>query len=157
AGQGLDLNNIVSVSTHTTINNFGLIRAAADDGIRPGADATVNNHGQIVGMQGGDGIDGQQAIDIAIHNFAGGSITGARHGVTGDFPITITNDAGASILGQQGSGLNMDTASDSTMTVINHGTITGTATGSNDGDGIDVDGLINLDNYGLVRALGHSA
>jgi Ca2+-binding RTX toxin-like protein len=157
AGQGLDLNNIVSVSTHTTINNFGLISAAADDGIRPGADATINNHGQIVGMQGGDGIDGQQAIDIAIHNFAGGSITGARHGVTGDFPITIMNDAGATILGQQGSGLNMDTASDSTMRVINYGAITGTATGSNDGDGIDVDGLINLDNYGLVRALGHSA
>src|SRR4029077_13303067 len=32
-----------------------------------------------------------------------------------------------------------------------------TATGSNDGDGIDVDGLIALDNYGTVRAIGHSA
>jgi hypothetical protein len=157
AGQGIDLNNIVSTSTHTTINNFGVISAAADDGIRPGTNATINNHGQIVGMQGGDGIDGQQGLNIAIHNFAGGSITGARHGVTGDFAIMVTNDAGATILGQQGSGLNMDTAPDSTMTVINHGTITGSASGTNDGDGIDVDGLIALDNYGLIRAVGHSA
>jgi prepilin-type N-terminal cleavage/methylation domain-containing protein len=157
AGQGIDLNNIVSASTHSTINNFGLISAAADDGIRPGTNATINNHGQIVGMQGGDGIDGQQGTNIAIHNFAGGSITGARHGVTGDFPIAVINDAGASILGQQGSGLNMDTAADSIMTVVNHGNITGTATGSNDGDGIDVDGLISLDNYGTIRAVGHSA
>ncbi|HKS19054.1 MAG TPA: Ig-like domain-containing protein [Bradyrhizobium sp.] len=157
AGQGIDLNNVVSASTHSTINNFGLISAAADDGIRPGTNATINNHSQIVGMQGGDGIDGQQGINIVIHNFAGGSITGARHGVTGDFPITVTNDAGATILGQQGSGLNMDTAPDSTMIVVNHGTITGTATGTNDGDGVDVDGLIALDNYGLIRAVGHSA
>ena len=42
------------------------------------------------------------------------------------------------------------------MTVVNHGTITGTATGTNDGDGIDVDGLIVLDNYGFIRAVGHS-
>jgi autotransporter-associated beta strand protein len=156
AGQGIDLNNIVSASTHSTINNFGLISAAADDGIRPGTNASINNHGQIVGMQGGDGVDGQQGTGIAIHNFAGGSITGARHGVTGDFPITVTNDAGATILGQLGSGLNMDTAADSTMTVVNRGTITGTATGTNDGDGIDVDGLIALDNYALIRAAGHS-
>ncbi len=57
----------------------------------------------------------------------------------------------------------MDTVSTSgpltffgTTTVVNHGTIEGNAGGSTDGDGIDVDYLLNLDNYGSVLATGTS-
>ncbi|HXJ02817.1 MAG TPA: Ig-like domain-containing protein [Micropepsaceae bacterium] len=164
-GQGLDFNNIASASNHTTINNFagGLIGAAAEDGIRPGANATINNYGEIIGKDGegaatkSDGIDGQTNEGIIVHNFSGGSIIGARHGMTGNFPIAVTNDAGAIITGEGGSGLNMDTTPLSVDVVTNYGTITGTAVNGNDGDGIDTDGLIQLDNYGTVRAIGHSA
>ena len=41
-----------------------------------------------------------------------------------------------------------------TTAVTNQGTITGTAGGTSDGDGVDVDGLVNLNNYGFINALG---
>src|SRR5262249_31210035 len=34
------------------------------------------------------------------------------------------------------------------------GTITGNAAGASDGDGIDVDGLVTINNHGLIQALG---
>ena len=55
----------------------------------------------------------------------------------------------------------MDTPSLSVTTVTNHGTIIGTGGYINndpamaeDGDGIDVDGLLNLDNFGTIQATG---
>jgi hypothetical protein len=163
SGQALDLNNIASPSNHTTIDNLagGVIGAAAEDAIRPGVNATIDNHGLIIGKNGdgaapkSDGVDGQLNAGITIHNFDGGVIDGARHGVTGSEPITVTNDLGGTIIGHGGSGLNMDTAPDSVDQVSNHGVITGTAVGGNDGDGIDVDGVIALDNWGQINAVGH--
>ena len=133
----------------------GLIQSADADAIRPGTNATVNNYGTIIGNTSGD--SGNDGVGFGatgtgkVNNYSGGSITGARHGITGDLPVAIYNEA--SITGQNGSGLNFDTASTTTMSVENHGTITGNAV-SQDGDGIDVDGLITLNNYGTVKALG---
>ena len=86
---------------------------------------------------------------------------------------TVTNEAGARILGGNGSGI----GSDGTATVINHGIITGTfadAAGSDvngatpgsedgggpdgindgDGDGIDIDFRATIENHGTIRGLG---
>lgn len=162
-GQALDLNSLTSASVSTTIiNEAGALIGAADaDAIRPGASAIVNNHGTIIALNGGadsnsDGIDFQSTGFGTVHNFEGGRITGARHAITGDLGITVINDQGGSITGERGAGLNLDTAPGSLVVVTNRGTITGTATGTNDGDGIDTDGPIRLDNFGTIQALGHS-
>lgn len=160
-GQALDFNALTSASVSTTIVNeaTGVITAADADAIRPGVNATINNHGMIVGVSfngstGNDGIDFQDVGYGNIHNFAGGLIEGARHGVTGKLPITVENDSGATIKGDLGSGINLDTASTTTTTIANAGTITGHAAGTSDGDGIDVDGLVAIDNHGLIEATG---
>lgn len=160
-GQALDFNKITASTVSTTITNqaTGHIIAADADAIRPGTNATINNHGAIEGQSsagdtGNDGIDFQDAGYGGVHNFAGGSIVGARHGITAKLPITVDNDGGATITGQLGSGINLDTASDTTTTINNSGTITGNAGGDSDGDGIDVDGLIALNNHGLIEGLG---
>jgi len=158
SGQAVDFNNIVAGTVSTTITNEtgGVIEAAGADAIRPGTNAAINNHGRITadGSGSNDGIDFQDVGFGSVHNFQDGSITGARHGITGKLPITVDNDAGASILGQHGSGINLDTASNTTTVINNSGTITGTAGGTQDGDGIDVDGLITLNNHGRVEGLG---
>jgi VCBS repeat-containing protein len=160
-GQALDFNNITATTVSTIITNKagGIISAADADAIRPGANATINNYGEITGASfngstGNDGIDFQNNGYGSVHNFSGGSIVGARHGITSKLALAIDNDSGASITGQLGSGINLDTASNTTTIVNNSGTITGNAGGASDGDGIDVDGLITLNNYGLIQGLG---
>src|SRR5579871_494672 len=85
------------------------------------------------------------------------TIDGARHGITGDHEIIVYNEG--IITGHLGSGINMDTPALSMTFVTNHGTIIGTGgylagdpTQPVDGDGIDVDGLLTLDNFGTVQA-----
>jgi len=165
SGQAIDFKDLVSTNGHVTITNeaTGLIQAADADAIRPGTYTTINNYGKIVaqntaGDSGNDGIDFQSNTGGAVNNYATGSIDGARHGITGDYAITVDNDG--TITGHLGSGINMDTPSLSMTYVTNHGTIVGTGgylalDGSAvDGDGIDVDGLLTLDNFGTVQAAG---
>lgn len=161
AGQALDLDDINSSGANTVINNSatGVISAADADAIRPGANATINNYGQIVSHNASSSSSGNDAIDFqsvntggVVNNFAGGVIDGARHGITGDQPITVTNDG--TIIGRSGSGINMDSAANTTTTVTNRGTITGTAVGGADADGVDVDGLVSIDNFGTISAVG---
>ena len=164
SGQALDFDDVVS--SLVTIDNKvdGVIAAADSDAIRPGADALINNRGLIEAYDlNSDTTQGNNAISFqdhtsgsaTINNFAKGEIIGAHHGITGKFGITVNNDG--LIQGQLGSGINMDTTSASGTTfVVNHGTIEGNAGGSTDGDGIDVDYLLDLDNYGKVLATGTS-
>ncbi|WP_375313361.1 hypothetical protein WHZ77_09070 [Bradyrhizobium sp. A5] len=161
AGQALDLDDVNSSGVHTIINNAatGVISAADADAIRPGANATVNNYGEIVSHNASAASSGNDAIDFqsvntggVVNNFAGGVIEGARHGITGDQPIIVNN--GGTIIGKSGSGINMDSAADTTTTVTNRGTITGTSVGGADADGVDVDGLVSIDNFGTIKAVG---
>src|SRR5262249_42102478 len=139
------------------------------DAVRPGTNATVNNFGTIQSLNGtatstgNDGIDFQSNTNGTVNNGDAGHttalISGARHGITGDFAISVDNYG--TIVGHLGSGLNMDTPALSTTDVTNHGTIIGTGgyIGGNlaspeDGDGIDVDGLLTLDNFGTLQATG---
>ncbi|MFK4511416.1 hypothetical protein LPJ38_05850 [Bradyrhizobium daqingense] len=161
-GQAIDFTDLVSASgtIHLTNQATGLIKTADADAIRGGVNMVIDNFGTIFGGgvagDSNDGIDFQGNAGGVVHNHAGGTIEGTRHGITGDQPITISNDAGGSVIGGAGSGINMDTASTTSTTILNSGLITGHADGISDGDGIDVDGLIALTNYGAITTTGHS-
>jgi autotransporter-associated beta strand protein len=165
-GQAIDFNDLVSANGHVTITNesTGLIQAADADAIRPGTNATINNYGTVRSLNGtptstgNDGIDFQNSTGGVVNNFAGGLIDGARHGITGNNPITVDN--AGTIIGHVGSGINMDIGSTTITTVLNEhtGVITGISVdGVQSGDAVDVDGQIQLDNHGLIQALGTSS
>ena len=161
-GQALDFDKLDGAATITIVNHFdGVIKAADADAIRPGEGGVVTNHGLIYGgaedpTDGNDGIDFQSHETGEVHN--DGHIEGTRHGITGDLKDFFVENDGE-IVGDRGSGINLDlpdavTPTDYVATVVNHGLIEGNAEGDQDGDGIDTDGLLNLDNYGAIRAFG---
>jgi uncharacterized protein with beta-barrel porin domain len=157
-GQAIDFNDLVSPLAIVTIINraTGLISAADADAIRAGNNSTINNYGTIVSANGTPTSTGNDGIDFqsnsgTVNNYGGGTITGARHGITGNQAITVYN--AGTITGLDGSGINLDTGSTTTTTIENHGTIVGTLK-SEDGDGVDVDGLVLINNYGKIQAKG---
>ncbi|KAA5609387.1 beta strand repeat-containing protein, partial [Rhodovastum atsumiense] len=163
SGQAIDLTAITSTSTTIVIRNQegGVISAADADAIRPGANTRIINAGTVTalaenGNTSSDGIDFQDTGSGTVTNEATGSIIGARHGITAKTAISVTNSG--TIQGQLGSGINLDTTSG--VAVIENapgGLIEGTASGSRDGDGIDVDYLATVINSGTIRAAGVSS
>jgi hypothetical protein len=179
--QAVNLNGITSGSN--TINNYatGLIEASDGDAVRPGINGFVYNDGEIKSVTtsgntgGNDGIDAQTNTGVTIVNGSainGDATTGAnlieggRHGITGgntsgtgSYTMSITNNAGATIQGDDGSGINIDgigvagtgskLISNESVTVTNSGTITGNGV-TGDGDGVDVDGDVTVNNYGSI-------
>jgi glycerophosphoryl diester phosphodiesterase len=164
AGQAIDLANVANASTVITIVNqaTGVIMADDADAIRPGANTAVDNYGRIIALSTAEGksdaIDFQDDGAGVVRNFGGGLISGAHHGISGTRGITVANDVGGTIIGNSGSAVNIDNGTNGdVVTVINHGTMTGTAQpgfADSDGDAIDADGLLNLDNDGVVQGLG---
>ncbi|MFA5985505.1 MAG: hypothetical protein WC782_15920 [Methylococcaceae bacterium] len=162
--QAIDFSALASGSN--IVNNFatGIILAQDADSVRPGVNGVVNNYGTIRATNttdtGDDGIDVQQNSGVSINNFGTGLIEGARHGITGGtvdntvlFSTTVSNNAGGVIRGNNGSGINLDGFNaNQTATIINAGTITGSGV-TGDGDGVDVDGLVNLTNSGIIRSV----
>jgi hypothetical protein len=184
--QAVDFNAILSGSN--IINNFstGIMQASQADAVRPGVNGVVNNDGTIKAttITGGssDGIDAQTNSGITVTNAASagggtgtGLIEGARHGITGGnvatdtfgspvvgngaYTMTVTNNLGGTIQGDNGSGLNIDGLNaNEVVTIVNHGTITGNGhdigdSASHDGDGVDVDGVVNLLNTGTIKSI----
>jgi hypothetical protein len=173
-GQGIDMSGMTSVPTmstsKTTVNNYatGVIKGQTSDGLQTAVGGFVYNDGQIVGAgTGADGINAGTNSQLTIVNASAingdstgtGSITGAHHGITGGtdvdtadsgydkpFTMSVTNNTGGIITGNNGSGINIDGV-DATevVTVTNSGTISGDGV-TGDGDGVDVDGLVNLTN-----------
>lgn len=163
--------NAISAGSNTVANRAGgLIEATAADAVRPGANGFIDNAGTIAALpvaegaapnriaSGSDGVDAQSRGGVQILNT--GSIAG-RHGITGGnddnpFSISVTNESAGAIEGVNGSGINIDGAG-STATVVNRGSIVGrfdaTRFDSGDGDGVDVDGILDLDNAGLIRGI----
>ena len=148
------------------INNraTGIItNSGSPDVIRPTRNNTItviNNWGRIASAMGegsdyfsGDAIDFQDkdGLGQTVNNYSTGVIEGAKHGITGDLPVTVNNDG--TITGLNGSGINIDGGG---VVVVNNGTISGRYRGyaEGDGDAIDVDGDLVLDNYGRVEGLG---
>ncbi|WP_051357435.1 beta strand repeat-containing protein, partial [Azorhizobium doebereinerae] len=164
-GQGIDLGDLVSPNLKITITNqsTGLITASDNDGIKAGMNTVVNNYGTITSNYTTTSADTQNYSAIkfdgasgTVHNYAGGVISGAYHGIKASGltdNITVINDAGATITGRNGSGVN----SNGTGSVLNYGTITGSfdpAASFGDGDGVDIDGIGTITNYGTIQALG---
>jgi hypothetical protein len=166
-----------------TVNNFstGLMQASQADAVRPGVNGAVNNAGTMKSTSNNgsssDGVDIQSNTGVVIVNASNwnslfpvtpgtGLIEGARHGITGGAPgvapftTTVTNNLGGTIQGDNGSGINLDGINAThTATIVNNGTITGNGhdfagnAASRDGDGIDVDGLVNITNTGVIRSI----
>jgi autotransporter-associated beta strand protein len=147
------------------LNNYagGVIQASEADSVRPGANGVVVNAGTIRSTTvsgSSDGIDGQNNSGIRITNAATGVIDGGRHGITGgaatastDYTMVVTNDAGGVIRGSNGAGINLDGFNAKQVaTIVNRGTIIGQGV-NGDGDGIDVDGLVNITNSGVIRSV----
>lgn len=161
--QAVDFNAIATGSN--VINNFstGVMKAFEADGVRPGVNGQVNNWGTILSVtntgSSSDGVDLQNNSGASITNNQGGLIEGGRHGVTGGaadantpFTASITNSG--TIQGDDGSGINLDGFNAlEVVSVTNNatGVITGSGV-SRDGDGIDVDGVVNLINYGVIQS-----
>ncbi|MES2825108.1 MAG: autotransporter-associated beta strand repeat-containing protein [Pseudomonadota bacterium] len=148
------------------INNFagGVMLATQADAVRPGINGVLFNAGLIKSTttngSSSDGVDAQSNSGIQITNTATGIIEGARHGITGgpannlvSFTTNITNNAGGTIQGDNGSGINFDGFNaNQTASIINNGIIIGNGI-SGDGDGLDVDGIVNLTNTGVIRSI----
>ncbi len=162
--QAVDFNAIQSGSN--IVNNFagGLMKATEADAVRPGVNGVVNNAGTILSVtttgSSSDGVDLQNNSGGAITNAGTGRIEGGRHGITGGaadntvvFLASIANNLGGVIQGDNGSGINIDGFNNKeTVTVVNAGLIVGHGV-TGDGDGVDVDGLVNLTNTGTIRSV----
>lgn len=161
--QAVDFNAIATGAN--IVNNYstGVLQARDADAVRPGVNGVVNNHGSILATtttgSSSDGIDLQNnATGATVNNFASGTVTGGRHGITGgqatasaSFLSTINNNG--NIYGSNGSGINLDGLNAlQTATIVNTGLIRGNGV-SGDGDGIDIDGIVNLTNSGIIRSL----
>jgi subtilase-type serine protease len=186
-GQALDLRSASGtaaklINNGSNSNHSALIESHNDDALRPGTNTTINNYGSILssgsvntkcpsylGTACSDAPSAHDAIDagslsgLAVNNW--GSISGARHGITADPDLTVTNQLGGLIIGRNGSGV----GSDGIGTVINYGTISGAYAGAGqaydhlgdgstanngDGDGVDIDGIGTITNYGRIEGLG---
>lgn len=171
--QALDLSGAKGVTV--TNRGGGVITARAGDAVRTGIGTVFHNYGTIRAetIGDGDGIDTRDTDDTgsSIVNHAGGLISGGKHGVSGgdgdDFggahTVTVTNQAGATIIGRAGSGVGLD----DNGKVVNYGTITGAWDGTYmgdpadgpdergvDGDGVDIDQHAEILNYGLIEGTG---
>ena len=179
--QAIDWNALNTATGSNTLNNFatGIITANEADAVRPGMNGFVNNDGLIKSTtstgSSSDGIDAQTLSGITVVNAASagggtgtGLIEGGRHGITGGntsvdsngipnvnngaYTMSVTNNLGGTIKGDNGSGINIDGLNaNEVVTIANHGTITGNGV-TGDGDGIDVDGLVNLNNSGTIKS-----
>lgn len=168
--QAVDWNALNTTTGTNTLNNFstGIITASESDAVRPGVNGVISNAGTIKSTtstgSSRDGVDVQTNTGVSVTN--SGLIEGGRHAVTGGalnntvtFTTSVTNNLGGTIQGDNGSGINLDGFdSNQTATIVNHGTITGNGHDigdglSHDGDGIDVDGLVNITNTGLIRSV----
>lgn len=161
--QAVDFNAVTGANT---VNNYagGLLLASEADAVRPGANGVVFNAGTIRSLtasgSSSDGIDGQENSGLRVTNAATGLVDAARHGITfgqknanSASTLDLTNLAGGIIRGNDGSGINVDGFDGRQLvTIVNGGLISGNGV-TGDGDGIDIDGLVQLTNTGTVRSL----
>ncbi|MGH8092565.1 MAG: beta strand repeat-containing protein [Chthoniobacterales bacterium] len=162
--QAIDWNAITTGSNVLHNYSTGLIEAFEADAVRPGINGVVTNEGTIKAVtstgSSSDWIDAQNNSGVTVTNSGAGLIEGGRHGITGgavnnsvSFTMGITNGVGATIQGDDGSGINIDGFNaNEVVTISNDGNITGNGV-TGDGDGVDVDGVVNLTNTGTIKSL----
>ncbi|MEY9180017.1 ExeM/NucH family extracellular endonuclease [Bradyrhizobium sp. USDA 313] len=164
SGRVLDFRTFDNNGASAVINNLagGVIRQHGSDTdvIRPGTDGVVNNWGTITTdptfVGGGDLIDFQSDTSGKLNNYAGGWMEASRHAVTGDNAVTVLNLG--TMIGRNGSAVNLDTDGTEAQKafITNHGVMEGRSAelSDSDGDAIDVDGLVQIVNYGKISGLG---
>jgi predicted extracellular nuclease/2',3'-cyclic-nucleotide 2'-phosphodiesterase (5'-nucleotidase family) len=165
SGRAIDFRSFDANGAEIVINNLagGLIQKSGGDDadvIRPGVNGTINNWGTITTMPGyvggGDAIDFQSDAGGKVNNYAGGLIEGSKHAVTGDRSVTVLNEG--TMIGRNGSAVNID--NDGTeaekVFITNRGVMEGRSAelSDSDGDAVDVDGLVQVLNYGRIAGLG---
>jgi hypothetical protein len=158
------------------VYNDGTIKSANDanyqNGGDDGIDAQSNSGVTIVNALAisGDATTGANLIEGARHGITGGNTSGTgatQYGGytgTGAYSMSVTNNTGGTIQGDDGSGINIDGfgiegaslsdgghifTTNESVSVINHGTISGDGV-TGDGDAIDVDGNVTVDNFGTI-------
>lgn len=145
--------DIIKNASNLTLNNAGKIISAGD----------IMGPDGVPEENGGDAIDLGDGTNNVINNLLGGIIEGSRHGITGDIGATVNNAVGGIISARNGAGLNFDNNFEdpedleaARLIVTNHGVILGNSRTyeDSDGDAIDADGLLTLDNYGFVGGMG---
>ena len=161
--QAIDWNAITTGTN--TLHNYatGLLEAFEADAVRPGVNGSVINEGTIKSItntgSSSDGVDGQSNNGLVINNNSHGLIEGGRHGITAgaaddtvSFTLQVTNQRNATIQGDDGAGINIDGFNaNEVVTIQNQGMITGNGV-TGDGDGVDVDGIVNLTNTGVIQS-----
>ena len=167
-GQAVEFDRITSGNNSVDNRLGGLIQDTAEDAIKMGVNGIITNAGTIKGISiitageasGSDGIDTGVNSGVEVSNT--GLIQG-RHGITGgdtNYHIEINNNAGGILRGSNGSGINIDVVSTTSTATVNNafgGTIEGgvlAGTTEADGDGVDVDGVLTLDNAGNIYGKG---
>lgn len=164
AGQAIDFNSVTGSGVQAIIQNAagGVIKSADADAVRPGGNGILTNAGIIqaggAGLVDGanstsaDGIDFQEYAGTVL-NQSGGVIEAARHEITGSGFIDVINEAGAEIVGRNGSGINLD----GNGRVVNYGIISGqynSQLAEGDGDGVDIDFIGDIENFGRIEGIG---
>lgn len=155
------------------VNNDGLIKVttpAGDTSSSDGVDAQTNSGITISNtVIAGDALDAVGTIEGERHGITGGN-TAETGNPIGLFTLSVSNAASFTIQGDNGSGINIDgvgvnattglydisgtdpdVTSNEMVLITNAGSIIGNGV-SRDGDGVDVDGLVQISNSGTIRS-----
>lgn len=171
-----DGHDAVRLGSNMTMTNHGTVYAATVVNDSPANNAFNTPAGSTTETySAGEGVSFENGSNSSLDNY--GTISGARHGVESDVSatnITITNREGGEIIGRNGSGIGFDATNASAGNVVihNYGLVrgdyagaghvidrTGSAslTNDGDGDGIDIDGAVTINNHATGRIISTGA
>lgn len=168
----------VRLGSNQTLTNFGTIRGSSvinDSSANNQFNSGPSNNSTAENFATSEGVSFEDGNGSSLDNY--GTISGSRHGVESAelaTNVTITNRATGEIIGRNGSGIGFDStsASATNVTVNNYGLIrgdyagvgnvidrTGNASFTNDGDGdgVDVDGAVTINNFASGQILSTGA
>lgn len=171
-----DGHDAVRLGSNMAMTNYGTVRSNTVVNDSPANNAFNTPAGSTTEtFSAGEGVSFENGSNSSLDNH--GTISGARHGVESDVSatnITITNRATGQIIGRNGSGIGFDATNASATNVIihNYGLVrgdyagagniidrTGSAslTNDGDGDGIDIDGSVTINNYATGQIISTGA
>ncbi|NJK91495.1 MAG: autotransporter domain-containing protein [Blastochloris sp.] len=167
----------VRLGSNMTLTNFGTIRgnSVINDSSANNVFNMPPNDSIAEAFSTSEGVSFEDGANSTLINH--GTISGSRHGVESSenaTNVTITNNATGQIIGRNGSGIGFDSTSTAAGNVVitNSGLIRGdyagvgnvidrtgnpSFTNDGDGDGIDVDGSVTINNTATGQILSTGA